>query len=182
MHTQRLLIASLFITACLSGCQTPSTPEAVLRINCGAPEGYITPDGRIWKADQPYAAGQWGYVDGTSVSRWPRNLTNTTDDPVYLNERFGLSEYRIPLPVGEYVVKLHFAETLDDIYGSGQRVYSVYLEDRPALTDFDPYKEAGDAYTAVVKTIPVEITDGELNITFTADIQDPMINGIEILK
>jgi hypothetical protein len=39
----------------------------------------------------------------------------------------------------------------------------------------------GKAQKAYVETVPVDVTDGKLKITFTPIIQNPQINGIEII-
>jgi hypothetical protein len=40
---------------------------------------------------------------------------------------------------------------------------------------------AGGGFARVCRDGPVEITDGKLDITFTPNIENPEINGIEIL-
>ena len=40
---------------------------------------------------------------------------------------------------------------------------------------------AGGFLRAYVETVNVEITDGKLDITFTANVENPQINGIEII-
>ena len=46
--------------------------------------------------------------------------------------------------------------------------------------DFDVWVKAGGFQTAYVETVPVEVTNGQLDITFTPNIENPEINGIEI--
>jgi hypothetical protein len=182
MHTKNVL-GILILTATLTGCLTLNkAPETVLLINCGAETDYTAPDGRVWKADRPYISEQWGFIGGDYILRFGQEVENTDADFVYLCERYDLSEYRIPLPNGNYIVKLHFAETYDDLYGPGERIFSVKIEGRPVLVDFDPFGETGKKFTAVIKTVPVTLTDGEINISFERNNQSPMINGIEILK
>ena len=47
--------------------------------------------------------------------------------------------------------------------------------------DFDPFAKAGGIFKAYVETVPVEITTGKLDITFTANVENPEINAIEII-
>ena len=48
--------------------------------------------------------------------------------------------------------------------------------------DFDVWVKAGGAQRAYVETVDnVDVTDGKLVITFTANVQSPEINGIEII-
>ena len=126
-------------------------------------------------------AARWGYVGGKEVARPDTEVKNTQDKALYLAERYGLNAYRIPVMNGTFVVKLHFAETYEKIEDVGQRVYSVALEGKPVLADFDVFKEAGkQRFAAVVKEFEVEVKDGELTIEFTPKVQNPMINGIEV--
>jgi hypothetical protein len=47
--------------------------------------------------------------------------------------------------------------------------------------DFDVWVKAGGALRAYVETVKVEVTDGKLDISFTPKVENPEINGIEIL-
>ena len=91
-----------------------------------------------------------------------------------------MTAFRRPLPNGKYTVKLHFAETYEGINGPGQRVFSYQVEGQ-AFKDFDVFKSAGGALRAYVETVAVEVRDGSLDITFTAQVENPEINGIEII-
>ena len=126
--------------------------------------------------------GRWGHVGGLTVKRPDVEVASTKDKAIYLNERYGLTAYRIAAKNGAYVVRLHFAETFEGITEAGQRVYSVAIEGKPALEDFDPFQEAGGkAHAAVVKTFDVDVQDGELTLDFTEKTQKTMVNGIEVV-
>jgi len=77
-------------------------------------------------------------------------------------------------------VKLHFAETYEEITGAGQRVFSFNVGGQE-FKDFDVYVKAGGAERADIETVAVDVTNGVLNVTFTPNIQSPEINGIEII-
>jgi hypothetical protein len=47
--------------------------------------------------------------------------------------------------------------------------------------DFDIWKKAGGPNKAYVQSVDVEVTGGKLDITFTPQVENPKINGIEIL-
>lgn len=135
----------------------------------------------------PHAAAQaptparWGYVGGRAVTRADAEVKGTQDKAIYLNERYSMTAYRIPVANGTYVVRLHFAETYEGIRDVGQRVFSVAVEGKPALADLDVFREAGkQTFTAFVKELQAEVNDGELTIEFTPKVQNPMINGIEV--
>ena len=157
--------------------------EFVLRINCGASESYTDKAGNIWFADQEIGPDKkWGVVGGQTVDRGDLGMTDTSSPRVYETERYSMEAYRFSVPNGRYTVKMHFAETYSGITGEGQRIFSVTINGKNILTDFDPFKEAGGANKPVVKTIKdVAVSGGEIVIGFTANIQNPEINGIEIL-
>jgi len=159
-------------------------PKLVLRVNCAALEPYTDQVGNAWLPDQLAEADKtWGAVGGMTVDRGKLNMTGTDAPKVYQTERYSMEAYKFAVPNGTYTVRLHFAETYDGITGDGQRIFSVAINGQAALKDFDPYKEAGGFQKPVVKTIDgVTVADGQIVVAFTANIQNPEINGIEILS
>ncbi len=152
----------------------PATPTAAVRIKAGATAPYTDSKGNVWLPDQ-------GFVDGDTVDRGSdMQIANTQDQTIYRTERYGMSSFSYQLPNGKYIVKLHFAETYEDITGAGQRVFSFNVAGHE-FKDFDVWVKAGGAKRAYVETVNVDITNGKLDITFTTNIQSPEINGIEII-
>jgi len=101
---------------------------------------------------------------------------------IFRTERYSMSAYEFSLPKGKYTVRLHFAETFTGITGVGQRVYSFAVQGQEPEKEFDIFKEAGGPYKAIQRQYKgVEVTDGTLRITFTPNIENPAINGIEII-
>ena len=157
------------------------TPEAqpkpapkVVRIRAGDSAPFTDASGNVWLADQ-------GFADGETIARaGDLKIENTQNPGLYRSERYSMTAFSYPLPNGKYTVKLHFAETFEDITGAGQRVFSFNVEGRE-FKDFDVWAKAGGAQRAYIETVPVEIADGKLDIKFTANIQNPEINGIEII-
>jgi len=158
--------------------------KLTLRINCGATEPYTDKAGNTWLADQSMEpGGKWGAVDGLTVDRGDLGIEGTDVPKIYQTERYSMEGYKFTVPNGKYTVRLHFAETYDGITAAGERVFSVTINDQTVLKDFDPFKEAGGYQKPAVKTIEdVLVTNGELAIGFTVNIQNPEINGIEILS
>ena len=85
------------------------------------------------------------------------------------------------MPNGKYVVKLHFAETFEGITGPGERVFSFNVHGRE-FKDFDVWVKASGALKAYVETVPVEVTDGKIKVTFTPKVENPQICAIEIIS
>lgn len=118
-----------------------------------------------------------GFVGGTNASLF-NPIENTEDDLIYQTYRLGPSAYNIAYPNGEYTVFLHFAETSYNT--SGARVFDVTIENNTILDNFDIYETAG-SNTAFVFETQVNITDGEMNIGFSAITDQPLINAIEVV-
>lgn len=144
-----------------------------LRIDVGNAQAYSDTKGRQWAADE-------GSVGGHTADRGPIDIAGTDDDKIYRTERWGLDAYAIPVAPGMYTVRLHFAETSPSVTASGDRVFSVSVEDR-LLADLDVFNEAGGARKALVKTTRnVVVRDGSLDIGFAGKRGAPMINAIEV--
>jgi endoglucanase len=158
--------------------------KLTLRINCGATESYTDKAGNTWLADQSMDTDkEWGAIDGLTVDRGDLGMTDTDAPKVYETERYSMEGYKFTIPNGKYTVRLHFAETYDGITAEGERVFSVSINGQMVIEDFDPFKEAGGYQKPVVKTIEdVTVNNGELAIGFTMNIQNPEINGIEIIS
>src|ERR1700744_2817363 len=158
---------------------TPAMPASEtksvvpLRIKAGATEGFTDRQGNVWVADE-------GFVDGETDDRPDVTITNATDPRIYQSERYSMSRFMQALPNGKYIVKLHFCETYDGITGPGGRVFSFNVAGQE-FKDFDVWVKAGGPQRAYVETVPVDITDGKLVIIFTPNVENPEINGIEIL-
>jgi hypothetical protein len=154
-----------------------AAPAPVLppvRIKAGLFTTFTDSAGNIWLPDQ-------GFTDGETTDR-PDDLqiANTKDPAFYRTERYSMTSFSYPVPNGKYMVKLHFAETFDGISGPGGRVFSFNVEGQE-FKDFDIWVKAGGAQRAYIETVNVEVTDGKLDVSFTAQEENPEINGIEIL-
>lgn len=130
-------------------------------------------EGNVWVADEGFADGETYAVDDASI-------TNTTDAALYRTERYSMTAYNFAVPNGQYTVKLHFAEVYENIGGPGDRVFSFNVQGHE-FKDFDIWVKAGGFDKAYVESVDVDVTNGALNITFTPNVENPKICGIEIL-
>jgi N-acetylneuraminic acid mutarotase len=169
-----------------SSIHIPAAPkqedQALLGINCGG--GRQTVGGTVFEED--------AYFTGGKIFTNPAigDVAGTEKDVLYRKERSasedrGSFSYNIPLNAGTYTVRLHFVElwwgaTGGGEGGPGKRVFNLFLEGQSGLTNFDIYQEAG-AMRAVVKTFPVEVSDGLLTLDFFASVNQPTVSAIEIL-
>jgi len=178
-HPFAIALAAGLAAAC--GSSEPAKPApaaqpaaaAPVRIKAGLFSSITDSDGNSWLPDQ-------GFADGETVERPDLPISNTKNPKIYQAERYSMTAFSWPLPNGKYVVKLHFAETFEGITGPGERVFSFNVQGQ-GFKDFDVWAKTGGAQRAYIETVNVEVTDGKLHITFTPQVENPEINGIEIL-
>jgi len=163
-----------------SGINDQPTSTPVYRINAGGPQ--VTNSIGTFAADNFFSPAPGATHATTSA------IAGTTDDAIYQTERVsttgnGTFSYAFPVTNGAYKVVLHFAE----IYWTtaGSRKFDVSIEGVKVLDNYDIVQKAG-AFTAVTENFTVNVTDGTLNINFTAAVSEggvdrPKISAIEIL-
>ena len=156
---------------------SPPLPTTdVVRVNAaGSP--YADSLGETWAAD-------FGF-NGGATTRSTADIAGTIDDVLYQTERFDNGaelpnlEYSFAMPSGTYQLDLHFAETYTGAQGVGKRVFDVVVEGSLVLDDLDIFSEVG-GYAALVKSMPVSVTDGVLVIEFLPGVQNPKVNAIAV--
>jgi hypothetical protein len=155
---------------------------SIVRLNAGG--GSFTASGnRQFIADS--------YYNGTTstLSIAAGDIVNTTDDALYYTERYAPSfAYNIPVSNGSYNVVLHFAEIWfgapgGSTGGAGKRQFHVDVEGIRKLTNYDIFAAAGGAMKAIQVSLPVQVSDGTLNINFlTGAANMPKVSAIEVLS
>lgn len=141
-----------------------------LRINTGSNWPFIDSKGRLWQADR-------SFVGGTPLTR-PDELP--VPHPIYLTERYGMTDYAIPIENGAYRIVLHFAETFPGINANGQRIFQVTVEGE-TLKEIDIISETGGRNIPTTRLVNTTVTDAELNIQFSRGKQKTVINAIEVI-
>lgn len=107
-------------------------------------------------------------------------IAGTKDSELSTSEHWGMTAFSQKVPNGKYLAKLYFAETYAGITEPGQRVFTFAVEGKE-FKDFDIWKKADGPRRAYVESVAVEVTDGELKITFTPQVENPAIKAIEII-
>jgi len=182
-----LVLASVFL---IVGCQSQSSSSSsspppapavaatplgpTIRIDAGSDEPYTDAQGNVWLADTGFDGGDTSQRDADMP------IANTKDPGLFRTEHYGMDSFSYKLPNGKYLVKLYFCETYDGISGPGDRVFSFNVQGQDA-TDFDIWAKTGGAQRPDIETYDVNVTDGELKITFTPKADNPEINAIEII-
>ncbi|MCR2824566.1 malectin domain-containing carbohydrate-binding protein [Microbacterium sp. zg.Y909] len=163
---------------------TSALAMAPIRINAGG--GAVTLNGVNWQADTFFAGGKT--YSNTQVTQ----IAGTNDDLLYQSERSsttdqGTFSYAVPVPAsGNYQVVLHFAEiyhgaTGGGAGGAGKRVFSVNMEGGPVeVVNLDLNAKVAPM-TAYTETRTIAVTDGTLNLAFTASVNQPKVSAIEVI-
>ncbi len=154
-----------------------STGAAVLRVNAGG-SAYTDSSGNRWSADYGYTGGLSATVSST--------IAGTTLQTLYRSERntgntWTPLKYQWSVANGDYVVKLHFAETWSTAFKNGVRVFDVRAEGKTVIDNLDIHAKVG-ANRALVMTVPVRVSDGKLTLEFARVVQNPKICAIEVYK
>ena len=163
--------------------EVPVGPS-ILKINSGG--GDLTFDSDFYEADKFFVG------DGESfVNDLVTEIDETDRDELYFSERVSVANkgsfgYAIPVTNGTYTVKFYFAEIYwgapnsENAAGEdGKRVFDVDVEGENQINNIDLYMEVG-AITAISKMYDIEVTDGEITITFEASQDRPKLSALEI--
>jgi hypothetical protein len=170
-----------------------------LRIDCGETTlGRIDDSGQVWSPDIQYdpttnkTHAGWNTA-GAGAATTAGTVVNvsTTNNPNYTTyRRAGTTignnfEYRFDVDNANYVVRLYFAE----LSASTTRTLDVSVEGsvptNPNMSNFNAYTAAGSTnLKAVVRSIPVTVTDGTLNVIVTTKTtgQEPRLMAIVLRR
>ena len=117
---------------------------------------------------------------GRSGALVGKDIPGTTDDNIYQNNVFGISEYSQAAPVaGEYRVTLKMAEDYHN--APGKRVFDVKAEGRTVVRGLDIVKAKGKGAAYDVSFI-TPVSDGTLDVKFIATVDKPLISAIEVTQ
>ena len=178
-----LVIAALAVVALIAQA-TLAQQKFVLRVNAGDPKPFKDKAGNVWQPDKEYKkGGGYGFVSGDTIDRGAdMKITGTNDPHIYQTEHWSMDSFIAEVPNGKYTVRLHFAETYEGIDSEGPRVYDVKIQGAVVLKDFDIQKTAGGVQKALMKEFKgIAVGNGILKIDFVSKLQNPEVNGIEII-
>ncbi len=126
-----------------------------------------------------------GNVGGTGFNSIDPSVPVTTPSSLFTSERWDPGsapelEWDFPVSNGTYEVRLYFMNSYGGTSNAGQRVFDVSLEGIVVLDDLDISSEFGHKVGGM-KSMLVSVTDGSLDIDFTHVVDNPLLNGIEIV-
>ena len=169
----------------------PAPTNVLYRVNAGGPLVGAADNGPDWAADDdgnpsPYhnsgsstaGFGTVGSVDATVPAGTPTAL--------YSDERWDPSgdpemKWQFPVPAGTQIqVRLYLANRYDGTSAPGSRVFDVALDGVTVLDDLDLSATVGhNVGTMRAFTI---VSDGSVDIDLGHVVENPLIDGIEIVK
>lgn len=121
---------------------------------------------------------EYGYFDGNISEYSSINISNTDEDTIYLSERWGIVKYFCRIPNGKYKVKLMFAENYHS--SINKRIFDIFIEDKYYKNNIDIFKEVGKNTAYNIEFTDIFINDELLEISFAAQIDQPILNGLII--
>ena len=148
---------------------------SVYRINAGG-NSYTDSLGQLWEADLGFNTGE---TFATTVG-----IAGTADPVLSQTQRrdpAGHLEYSLPVANGVHRVNLYFADISVGTHSVGARVFDVVIEGTVVFDNLDIFVEVG-GFTALVKSVEVEVTDGVLDIQLFHEVENPAINAIEVMS
>jgi hypothetical protein len=167
----RILVFGLIGGVIAGTALTASTSAAATKILINSGGSAVTDaDGNHWQADTYYTGGQTSSTSATvSGSRYQN---------VFQNDRFGVSAYHVPVTNGTYTVKLLEAEHY--FTSAGKRIFDVTAEGALAVNNLDVFAKAGGKNKALYVVFKSTVTDGKLDLVFTASKDKAKVDGIVI--
>ncbi|SCL22205.1 Di-glucose binding within endoplasmic reticulum [Micromonospora rhizosphaerae] len=169
----------------------PVPTNVLYRVNAGGPLVAATDSGPDWAADDaadpsPYhndgsstaGFGPVGSVDATVPAGTPSAL--------YSDERWDSGgdpemQWQLPVPAGtEIEVRLYLADRYDGTSTPGSRVFDVALDGVTVLDDLDLSGTVGHN-VGTMRSFAI-VSDGSVDLDFGHVVENPLVDGIEIVK
>ncbi|HEX9645005.1 MAG TPA: PKD domain-containing protein, partial [Acidimicrobiia bacterium] len=171
----------------------PTDPSVLYRVNGGGPALPSADDGPTWEADtsgtSPWRnsgsnAASWGAVPSTDGSL-PDDDFDRAPLGLFSSERWdpGTGEemqWTFPVTAGTNLeVRLYLANRCTCTDNPGERVYDIQIDGATDLDDLDLADDPGHD-VAMMRSFDI-VSDGAVNILFLHNVENPLINGIEII-
>ncbi len=166
------------------GAKPSASAHWIARVDAGGSTVLANDNGPDWISD--------GNVPNTNATDWQdlpiargANLPATTPTAIFSTERWSPNDspamsYDFAAPVGhDLTVRLYFSNGCSCTENAGQRQFNVNIDGNPVLTNYDIVADVGDQ-TGTMKQFNV-VSDGQVNIDFSHVVENPLVNGIEII-
>ncbi|MEV0005536.1 malectin domain-containing carbohydrate-binding protein [Micromonospora sp. NPDC050980] len=169
----------------------PKPTNVLYRVNAGGAAVAATDGGPDWAVDDggnpsPYHNSGSSASGFTAVGALDATVPAGTPAALYSTERYdgaGVPEmtWQFPVPAGtEVQVRLYLANRYDGTGTAGKRVFDVALEGTVVLDDLDLSGSVGHN-VGTMREFTV-VSDGTIDLEFQHVVENPLVNGIEIVK
>jgi hypothetical protein len=116
---------------------------------------------------------------GGQVAAFPGNpIAGTDDAPLYQTFRYNTAGYRLDVPSGSYTVTLKLCEP--HYKEKGKRVFGAKVQGRPVFDRLDIFEKVGQNKALDYTIKDVKVTDGQVKIDFTFEVEFPSIAAIVV--
>jgi hypothetical protein len=172
-----------------SGACPGVDPSVLYRVNAAGPSLPSQDCGPDWSDDT--ASSSPYRNSGSSVTTWSgvptidATVPTTTPPAIFGSERWdgGTSpemQWDFPVPAGRHVrVRLYFADRCSCTASAGSRVFDVSIDGTTMLDNWDANAAVGHN-VGTMRAFDVT-SDGSVTITFGHGVNNPEVNGIELL-
>ena len=169
--------------------------NTLYRVNAGGTAVAATDGGPGWSDDSGTTnplrnSGSSASPTITTAVALDSTIPTGTPTALFNNERYDLGSkgdggemsWFFPVTSGATAkVRLYFANQCTCTNTVGSRQFDVALEGNTVLDHLDPVAAAGADLTATMREFTVT-SDGTINIDFTHEVNNPMINALEIIQ
>lgn len=129
----------------------------------------------VWSAARGFSGGKYSNsYAGRSVS-----IAGTQDQALYQGELAGVRAWRQAVPSGTYDVTIKMREAWWN--RPGERVFDISAEGRRVATGIDIIRAVGKD-RAYDRSFRVQVTDGRLDLAFSATRDKPLVSAIEVRR
>ncbi|KAB1910892.1 malectin domain-containing carbohydrate-binding protein [Micromonospora sp. AMSO31t] len=170
---------------------TPDAADVLYRVNAGGDQ-LAAPSGPAWATDSLTAPSTY-HNAGSTVTTYPTDATLDATVPagtpvaLFSSERWDESttpdmQWDFPVPAGTPVqVRLYLANRYAGTATAGRRKFDVSIDGVLKLNDFDPIASIGATNKGTMRAFAVT-SDGTIDIDFGRVLENPLVQGIEIVK
>lgn len=174
----------------------------IFRMNTGGSEVLASDNGPNWiEVNTNGTINGDGYIitSGSSFSINPNTLQmysmRDSSIPQYIDENtyFELFQsqrsesatteqmiFKILVPNGDYIVNYYGANIFQGTSEPNERIFSIEIEDERRIQDLDLSAKFGHRIGGMIQN-NVTVTDGEIELAFFRNIENPLISALEIL-
>ena len=175
---------------------TVAQGDVLYRVNAGGAEVAATDGGPAWSADTEAAPSQYLVAGGDNTGAYGGGLNSidasvpsSTPTAVWNSERWDPPadpemawQFADGIETGQtYEVRLYFYDGYSGTAEEGDRVFDIVVEGTTQAAGFDPIAAYGDQNAGMESFTVTAGSDGDIDIEFIHDVENPQLNAIEIV-